>query len=672
MQKEVAKVKELKVRKRTGELLNFDEKKIFNAIDKATSFLGKENVPSNFSQDIADIVVKKIIERQEDFKDKILNVENIQDIVEETLFEKNERVAKAYSLYRKSRHLAREIREFLRLKDDMKFNATALKVLEERYLLKDEKGNLVETPRQMFRRVAKAVASAELMNAGTKLGQLSACFVLPIDDNLDSIFKTLWDMAKIQQSGGGTGFNFSRLRQRGDMVKSTKGVASGPVSFMKIYDMTTEIIKQGGKRRGANMGILGVWHPDIMQFIEAKSDQKTLSNFNISVAVDDKFMKAVESNDYYNLINPRNKKIVRKVRARELFDSICKNAWATGDPGMIFIDEINRKHNLKIQIEGTNPCGEVPLIAYEACNLGSINLTKILKEIKGKFIIDWNKFEDIIRLSVRFLDDVIDSNKFPIKEIDDIVKANRKIGLGVMGLADMFFLMKINYNSIEALRLSERIASFMKKIAYNESHKIALEKGPFKNIKRSKHKIAMRNATVLSIAPTGTISIIANCSSSIEPLFALVFEREILEGKRFLEINKHFLRELLARGIYSDELIERIARQGNLKDIDLPKDIKQIFITSLEIPYEQHIRMQAVWQKYIDNSVSKTINMPQDSTEEDIKNAYMLAYNLKCKGITVYRYGSKPEQVLYLGKGKKKTLASLHFSHECLGSVCYL
>ncbi|MEM2933016.1 MAG: ribonucleotide reductase N-terminal alpha domain-containing protein, partial [Candidatus Pacearchaeota archaeon] len=402
-----------KVKKRTGKLVDFDARKIKAAIDKAVNFLGKENVEKNFSDNITSLVVKTIEEKFTDVS--IIDIEDIQDIVEEILFAKNERIAKAYSLYRRSRHLAREIREFLKLKDDMKFNATALKVLEERYLLKNDKGMIIETPREMFKRIARAVASVEkqekrkkyekiffdmlsnleflpnsptLMNAGTELGQLSACFVLPIEDSLDSIFTTLGNMAKIQQSGGGTGFNFSKLRPRGDIVKSTKGVASGPVSFMKIYDMATEIIKQGGKRRGANMGILHVSHPDIEQFIEAKADQKTLSNFNISVAVDDKFMNAVLNLGEYALINPRDKKKVKKINARELFEKICKSAWQTGDPGLIFIDEINRKHNLKIPVEGVNPCGEVPLIAYEACNLGSINLTKMVKEISGKYEFD--------------------------------------------------------------------------------------------------------------------------------------------------------------------------------------------------------------------------------------------------------------------------------------------
>jgi len=702
MEKEANRIRE--VRKRTGQIVKFDEAKIKNAIQKACSFLGF--VEEKFVEETTKAVVDKLNQNINAFKDGIPSVEQIQDVVEEILFEKNERIAKAYSLYRRSRHLARQIREFLKLQDDLKFNATALKVLEERYLLKDDKGNILETPRQMFERVAKTIANVEakygksrkeikeiekkffdmlinleflpnsptLMNAGVELGQLSACFVLPIDDSLDSIFTTLNNMAKIQQSGGGTGFSFSRLRPKGDVVRSTKGVASGPVSFMKIYDMATEVIKQGGKRRGANMGVLAVWHPDIEEFIKAKADQKTLSNFNISVAADNAFMKAVMNDKEYWLINPRNKRKVKKIKARELFNKICYYTWLTGDPGMLFIDEINRRHTLKNKIgkiEATNPCGEVPLLPYEACNLGSINLSKMVKLKDGSFEFDWEKFEKTIRLAVRFLDNVIDASKFPLAEIDKVVKANRKIGLGVMGLADLFFMLKIPYNSDEALKLAEKLARFLRKVAYDESHKLALEKGTFPNFKASKHKKPMRNATVLSIAPTGTLSIIANCSSSIEPLFALVFEREILEGKRFLEVNKWFLRELLKRGLYSDKLIEKVAISGNLKDVDLPKDIKEVFVTALEIPYQQHIKMQAIWQKYVDNSVSKTINMPQDASIEDVKNAFLLAYKLKCKGVTIYRYGSKPEQVLYVGKGKEKTIAKLHFS-ECLGGVCYL
>lgn len=700
----VAKIK--KIRKRTGEIVEFNEDKIKNAIEKAVSFLGKKHVEKDFSEKITKNVVERINENIERFEEGVPTIEQVQDIVEEVLFENNERIAKAYSLYRRSRHLTREIRQFLKVRDDMKFNATAIKVLEERYLKKDEKGNTTETPREMFKRVARTIASVEkkygknknfidalekkffemlsnleflpnsptLMNAGAELGQLSACFVLPIEDDLGSIFITLSNMAKIQQSGGGTGFSFSRLRPKGDIVKSTKGIASGPVSFMKVYDMATEVIKQGGKRRGANMGVLAVWHPDIEEFINTKADQKTLSNFNISVAVYDKFMRAVINDDEYYLKNPRNNKKIKKIKARELFEKIARACWFTGDPGLIFIDEINRKHPLKKfgNIEATNPCGEVPLLPYEACNLGSINLTKMIKEKNDKLVFDWKKFETTIRLAVRFLDNVIDASKFPIKEIEKLVKANRKIGLGLMGLADLFFVLKIPYTSKEALAFSERLAKFLRKIAYDESQKLALEKGPFPNFKFSTHKKKMRNATLLSIAPTGTLSIIAGCSSSIEPLFALAFEREILEGKRFVEVNKFFLKELLTRNLYEEKLLEDILSKGNLHDINIPKDIKEIFVTALEIPYEQHIKMQAIWQKYVDNSVSKTINMPNSATIDDIKNAFLLAYKLKCKGITIYRYKSKPEQVLYLGEGKKKTKASLHFSHECLGSVCYL
>ncbi len=692
-----------KVIKRDSSIVPFDAIKIYNAVLKAINALHIRN------KKLAYETTRLVIQHLNKLGKESIHVEQIQDIVEQCLFQLDVKVAKAYSLYRNSRHLAREIRNFLKLKDDLKFSPTALKVLEERYLLKDNYGNIVETPRQMFKRVAKAIAKVEkkygktqeqvkqleaeffnmlinleflpnsptLMNAGTKLNQLAACFVLPIEDSLDSIFETLANMAHIQQTGGGTGFSFSKLRPKGDVVASTKGVASGPVSFMRIYDLTTEVIKQGGKRRGANMGILHVWHPDIREFINAKSKDRSLRNFNISVAVTDKFMKAVEQNKEFYLINPRTKKRVASINAKTLFDQICFNAWQTGDPGLIFIDEINRKHPLKKlgKIEATNPCGEVPLLPYEACNLGSINLTKMVKIDNGNVKFDWHKFEKTIRLAVRFLDNVIDACTYPLAQIKSIVKSNRKIGLGVMGLADLLFMLKIPYNSDKAIKLAEKIAKFMYKVARDESEKLGKEKGNFPNFSNSeltKRYKYMRNATVLSIAPTGSISIIAGCSSSIEPVFALAFERQILEGKSFVEINKPFLRELLARNLYDEKVIKQVLKDGNLKNTNLPDDIKQVFVTALEIGYEWHIKMQAAFQKYVDNSVSKTINLPENATVDDVRKAFLLAYKLKCKGITIYRYGSKPQQVLYLGKGKQVTKASLHFSHECVANVCYL
>ncbi len=490
----------------------------------------------------------------------------------------------------------------------------ALTVLEKRYLLRDNSGKIIETPGQLFDRVAKAVAHSPaeraafhrmlsnleflpntptLMNAGTPLGQLSACFVLPIEDRLESIFTTLKNVALIQQSGGGTGFSFSRLRPINDIVKSTHGVASGPVSFMKIFNSTTDVIKQGGKRRGANMGILSVHHPDIKGFIAAKRQGTELSNFNISVSATDGFMQAVQNRANYPLINPRTGKTVQTVKAAEIFDLIVQNAWATGDPGMIFIDEINRRRPAKRlgKIEATNPCGEVPLLPYESCNLGSINLVKMLDRRQ----IDWNKLEKTIKLAVRFLDNVIDKNHYPLPEVRRATLQTRKIGLGVMGFAEMLIELGIRYDTEAAVALGEKLMSFIYKTARKQSK---------------------RNATVCTIAPTGSISLIADCSSGIEPLFAKQFVKEVLGGVRL----KHTLNT----------------------------EQKDAIVTAHEIAPEWHVKMQAAFQKYVDNAVSKTINLPEKAKLKDVRDSYLLAYKLKCKGITVYRYGSKSEQVLYI------------------------
>lgn len=486
--------------------------------------------------------------------------------------------------------------------------------MEKRYLLKDDAGKIIESPEGLFRRVAGAIArnkseeqefyslmsrleflpnSPTLMNAGTDLGQLSACFVLPVEDSLESIFTTLKDMALIQQSGGGTGFSFSRLRPKDDVVKSTHGVASGPVSFMKIYNAATDVIKQGGKRRGANMGILSVHHPDIVEFITSKKGSKELSNFNISVSATDEFMRAVEEGEKYELTNPRTGKVIEYKKAREIFDLVTEMAWETGDPGMIFIDEINRRHPGKRfgKIEATNPCGEVPLLPYESCNLGSINLVKMLKGQE----IDWDKLEKTAKVAVHFLNNVIDKNHYPIPEIRKATRRTRKIGLGIMGFAEMLIEMGIRYDTAEAVALGEKLMSFIYSVA---------------------RKTSRTNCTVCTIAPTGTISMIADCSSGIEPLFAKEFVKEVLGGVRL----QHKL---------------------NIKQ-------KDAVATALEIAPEWHVKMQAAFQKHVDNAVSKTINLPEKATVEDVRNSYLLAYKLKCKGITVYRYGSKPEQVLYI------------------------
>lgn len=568
----------------------------------------------------------------------------------------------------------------------------------------------MESPSQLFHRVARAIASTEikynkkgnvkktegafykimsnleflpntptLMNAGTKIGQLSACFVIPVEDSLQGIFDAAKWTAIIHQSGGGTGFDFSKLRPKGDSVESIGGAASGPVAFMTIFDKITDVIKQGGSRRGANMGILRVDHPDILEFITCKSSQNFLSNFNISVAITDEFMKSVKKNESYSLINPRSKQTVDKLNAKEIFDLIVINAWKTGDPGIVFIDEINLANPTpKIgKIEATNPCGEQPLLPWESCNLGSINLSKVIIEQR----IDWDKLRRLVRLGVRFLDDVIDANKYPVQEIKDITYANRKIGIGVMGFADALIKMNIPYNSKKALQIAERIMSFIEKEGHYASQKLGKERGNFPNFEQSIWKTKkrykfMRNATVTTIAPTGTISIIAGCSSGIEPLFAISFIRNVMEGTRLPETNHIFETIANKRKFFSQDLLNHIAKTGSIQRItNIPKNVKRVFVTSLDISPDWHIKMQSAFQKYTDNAVSKTINLSENTAPDDVENAYLLAYQLKCKGITVYRYGSKPDQVLtiaYQGKGydEKQIVADSEFAGGCEGIVC--
>jgi len=567
--------------------------------------------------------------------------------------------------------------------ENLKLTKNALKVLERRYLLRNRYGRIIETPEDMLKRVAKATAridhrydrtakvktvanrfytmmatkdflpnSPTLMNAGLKGGQLSACFVLPIEDSIAGIFDALKIMALIQKSGGGTGFSFSRLRPKNDIVESTMGTSSGPVSFMEMFDKATDVVKQGGKRRGANMGILSVHHPDIVEFIRSKESDKRLTNFNISTAVTDEFIQAVYNNEKYSLINPHTKKEVRKISANDVFDLIAKMAWKTGDPGIVFIDEINRNNptpEIGI-IESTNPCGEQPLLPYESCNLGSINLAQILNNCK----LDWDKLRKIIHQGVHFLDNVIDANVYPDERIEKITKANRKIGLGIMGFSDMLIQMGIPYDSKQALEIAEKIMKFITEEARLKSVELAEKRGSFPNFDLSVWKDrgceALRNATITTIAPTGTISMIAGCSSGIEPLFAICFVRNILNGTLMCESNPLFEKEAKKRGFYSTDLITKIARVGSVKHLtEVPEDIKKVFVTAYDIAPEWHVRIQAAFQKYTDNAISKTVNLPRNATIEDVKEIFRLAHILKCKGVTVYREDSREGQVLSFG-----------------------
>ncbi len=582
----------------------------------------------------------------------------------------------------------------------------AVRVLERRYLIKDDDGRIIETPTELFWRVANAIAAPDanfgvpeteikrtaerfyramaacefmpnsptLMNAGRALGQLSACFVLPVGDSMEDIFESIKNAALIHKSGGGTGFAFSRLRPRNSVVASTSGVASGPVSFMKVFNAATEAVKQGGTRRGANMGILRVDHPDIEEFIACKDDLTQVTNFNISVAVTDEFMEAVERGASYNLYDPRTRRPYSKdgqsvtLDARKVFNLVVEHAWRTGEPGIVFIDRMNQgnpTHRVE-EIEATNPCGEQPLPPYDSCNLASINLGKVVKEELPRDYdrrrpsegVDWDKLTQLVHMGVHFLDNVIEANKYPIPEIAEQTRSNRRIGLGVMGWADMLVQLGVRYDSEEAFELGDKLMAHVQSEARLHSSDLAANRGKFAKWDGSIYAdegIAMRNATVTTVAPTGTISIIAGCSSGIEPFYAISFVRNVMEGTRLVDVNPIFEQVAKERGFYSQELMERIANSNSLVGFDeIPEDVRDVFVTAADVAPESHIRMQAVFQKHCDSAVSKTINMPETATRDDVQTAYWQAFRGRCKGVTIYRDGSRPGQVLSTGATPEK------------------
>lgn len=608
------------------------------------------------------------------------------------------------------------------MQEQINLSENAIKVLEKRYLKRDTQGNCIEKPADMFRRVADTVAKGDLkygatkddvkklsdrfydaitncqfmpnsptlMNAGRELGQLAACFVLPIEDSLEGIFETIKNTALIHQSGGGTGFSFSRLRPKNDVVHSTMGISSGPVSFMEVFNAATEAVKQGGTRRGANMGILRVDHPDILEFIDCKADNNKLNNFNISVAITDKFMEAYFNNEDYDLVNPHTKKTTGKLNAKFVFDKIVDSAWRNGEPGIVFIDTMNYDNPTPQigAIESTNPCGEVPLLPYEACNLGSINLNKMVKENNdGTCSVDWDLLAKTTRTAIRFLDNIITINKYPLPQIAEMVNNNRKIGLGIMGWADMLMKIGISYASEQGTKLASQIIEFIDYESKCESIELSKERGRFTNFKGSIYdsehylynkykdksagkisdeqwkeldnkikKFGIRNATTTCIAPTGTISMIAGASGGIEPLFGLVFSRLILDNTEMLEINPIFKNYMIKHNLYSEELMKKIAIDGSIAHINnIPENVKKIFVTAHDITPYWHVKMQAAFQLHTDNAVSKTVNFVESATRDDIKETYILAYKSHLKGITVYRNNSRTFQPMNLKKEEKKS-----------------
>lgn len=697
-----------KIVKRDGREVEFSLDKLAGAIWKAGRETGEyDEAEAKRLAEITTALVEKSLKDKE-----LAQVEKIQDVVEQVLMAASHFVtAKAYILYRAQRRDVRRVERIIGVNDDLGLSPNQLKVLQNRYLLKDEDGKVIETPSQLFRRVAKTLASVEgkgsrfkvkvkkvedefyqvmsrleflpagrtLNNAGTPQSQLANCFVLPVEDSMEGIFDAVKWMAMVHQRGGGTGFNFSKLRPSGDVVtKSTGGFATGPVSFMKVFDIATRQVMQGGKKRGANMGILNVDHPDILDFISAKSERGEIENFNISVGVSDDFMRAVDQDKDWHLRNPRTGEIVQTMRAKTLMSQLVSMAWRTGDPGLIFLDPINRNNPLLEKygrIDATNPCGEQPLHPFDACNLGSINLAKFVAQVKGtrskvQVEIDWERLKFVVRTGVRMLDNVIDACKYPLPQITETVRANRRIGLGVMGWADMLYQLRIPYDSEAGVKLAQKVAKFIQDESWNMSRDLAREKGTFPRWKDSsfaKKKDKVRNVAITTIAPTGSISMLSDASSGIEPVFALAFTKNVVEDSGLSYINKYFNQELAqarwadgdSEHKVRDRIVREVASAGSVAHVSgVPEEVKSVYRTAHDIDPTWHVKMQAAWQKYTDNAVSKTINFPHTATIDDVESAYMNAWKMGCKGITIYRDGSKDVQILSVGTSDKVQGAS--------------
>lgn len=680
------------ITKRDGRKVKFEREKIKTVILKAAKATGE------FGEKEADKLTEAVVSilKNQFSKDKIPHVENVQDTVEYILVKEDRyATAKAFILFREKRKQIREARKALGIEDDIGLSINTLKVLERRYLLHGEDGQVAETPREMFVRVAKSITKAErkyskskrkikewedkflgelislrflpggriLRNAGTSTKCLSNCFVLPVEDSMKDIFDAVKFGALIHKVGGGTGYNFSKLRPRGDRTAISGGYASGPTNFMEAFDTMCRVVSSGGLKRGAMMGMLNISHPDIIDFITSKQTGQ-LQNFNISVGASDKFMSAVEKGQDFNLVNPRTCQEVHTVKANELMHLITSQAWSRGDPGMVYLDALQNGNTLRDHevIDAVNVCGEIPLPSYDACNLGSLNLAKFVREEaadnkKTKRKIDWDALEESIIIATRFMDNAIDINRFPIRQITKSVKEHRRIGLGVMGFAELLFLLHIPYASNAGLKVAEKIMRFIKNTSYSVSEELAKERGTFPLWKKSvfaKQKKKMRNCALNAIAPTGGVSLIPEVTGGIEPVFALAFTNQVVEETGLFYVNKVFEQVAREEGFYSEELIEQIARKGSLTDIKgVPKWAKEVFTTAHDIAPEWHIKMQAAFQKHIDNAVSKTVNLPHDATIDDVHKMYMLAWKLKCKGVTIYRDKSLEEQILNVGKNEE-------------------